>query len=153
VYLLVGCFIGYLLCRRQKRETRSKEETIVKKKIIQSFLTELKMNNTSLSEGLNSIMNLNGKKLKWFTHPLYLNTYQNAKTSGRFIQLSPYIQTALSVYYERLEVLKNACSDPTVTLIPKMYEESLDAIKKLIESLKEGYPLIIEELEKEINSL
>jgi hypothetical protein len=149
--VLLGIFIGYLLCTRKQRRVKSEKESINRKYVIHSLLSELSMNHSKLSEGLNYVKNLEGKEVEWFTQSLYFDVYQSLKTSGKYILLSPDTQKALSVYYERLEIIDEARSKPTATLIPKIYKETIDSIKTLVESLKKGYPLIVKALEQEIS--
>lgn len=148
--VLIGGLVAYYFTRRHYKEIKSEEASINKKQVVQSLLAELKANLSMLSEGLTLATNLRGKKLEWFNHPLYSNAYQSAKSSGKLILLSPETQTALSMYYERLELLENARSNSGATLYPKLYKESISAIKELIEALKDTYPLVTEALEQEI---
>ena len=139
--------------KKQHKESKGEEEKATKKQIVQSLLTELKVNYDMLSQGLTYTTNIRGNEIEWFNHPLYFNTYQNAINSGGLIQLSPETQIALNLYYERLEKLENARLNSGATIVPRLYKNSIDSMKELIIALKDTYPLIVEALEKEISNV
>jgi len=146
----VSGYFGYRFAHRQQKEVRGEEDLESRKQLVEAFITELLMNKEMLEAGVHYIKNLRDREVEWFSRPLYMNTYNSAINSGKFLLLTPETQAVLTLYHERLSTLDDTRSNPGGTLVPQIYKPSIDAIKELIPALLDTLPEIIETLEKEI---
>ena len=145
----VSGYFGYKFVHKQQKESRGEEDLESRKQFVEAFVTELLMNKEILEAGVHYVRNLRDREVEWFTRPLYMNTYNSAINSGKFLLLTPETQAVLTLYYERLSTLDSTRSNPGGTLVPYIYKQSIDAIKELIPALLDTLADVVGALEQE----
>ena len=150
IAITVGTLIiGYYIGIRQSREIKSESTSEEKKKVIESLITEIVMNQEILKIGMKPVRNLKGQMMMWFPRTLLNDIYQSIINSGKFILISPELQAHVSLYYQEIEGFNNAVENTGAMLLLDIYQHSVKTIEAGITSIIKDSKDILIKLEAE----
>lgn len=147
---VLGVIFTYIVGRILRKENRVEGETITKKQVVESLLSELELNNKIIQRGLGKAKTIRGSEVDWFTSSLFSSSYDSLINSGKFTLLSPDVQVSVSMYYETLNRLKEFGEKAAPPHFKDMYQDNIQTINSLIELLSETYNDILDLLRKEL---